>query len=311
MRVLINKVRSIVSAGLSGFFAPYITSDLRDTGAIGGGLGIADAIVAEVSVDLSHDDGLVVVNRVNGYYVESCLARYIAERIFTLAGVGSGKVYIDQRISVPIGGGYGTSGGSAIAITFALAKALSILADFNTLAEIAHEADIVCKSGLGTVVGILKPCNGIVLVSKPGGPGVAEVKCIPIEPSLLALTAFYRPIPKNSILGNPGDLEKVKAIGLETLRKIEVNPTPENFITNCYLFSLETGLLTPKIKHVIEITQNIEGVLGVSMNMIGEAVFALVKDYAIDKTLEIIKKTNPIWIHVWRPSVKSIHVEEL
>ncbi|MEM1644632.1 MAG: hypothetical protein QXL96_01970 [Ignisphaera sp.] len=308
---MVNKIRSIVSAGLSGFFAPYITSDLRNTGAIGGGLGIADAIVVEVSIDFNYGNGLAVINRINDYYVESCLAKYIAKRLYTLAGIGNGKVYIDQKISVPIGGGYGTSGGSALAITFALAKALNIPVDFNNLAEIAHEADIVCGSGLGTVVGILKPCNGIVLVSKPGGPGVAEVKCIPVGPSLLALTAFYRSIPKNSVLGNPRDLEKVKAIGLETLRKIEANPTPENFIANCYMFALETGLLTPKIKQVIELTQNIEGVLGVSMNMIGEAIFVLVKDYVIDKTLEIIKKTNPVWVHVWKPSVKPIYVEEL
>lgn len=311
VRTVTKRVRSIASAGLSGFFAPYIASDLRGTGAIGGGLGIAEAVIAEVSVDFSHSNELVVVNRINGYYVDSCLANYIAEKVFSTAGKNVGKVYIDQKISVPIGGGYGTSGGSAVAITFALAKALDMLADFNSVAEIAHEADIVCKSGLGTVVGILKPCNGIVLVSKPGGPEIAEINCIPMKPNLLALTAFYRPISKNSILVNSKDLEKVKTIGLETLRRIEANPTPENFIDNCYQFALETELLTPRIRHIVELLREVDGVLGASMNMIGEALFAIVNEYAIDKALEIIKKTAPLWVYMWKPSVNSVHVEEL
>ncbi|MEM2627797.1 MAG: hypothetical protein QW775_06065, partial [Ignisphaera sp.] len=291
--------------------APYIASDLRGTGAIGGGLGIAEAVVAEVSVDFSHSSELMIVNRINGHYVDSCLANYIVKKVFSIAEKNSGgKVYIDQKISVPIGGGYGTSGGSAVAITFALAKALNVLTDFSNVAEIAHEADIVCKSGLGTVVGILKPCKGIVLVSKPGGPGVAEIKCIPMRPGLLALTAFYKPISKNSILVNSKDLEKIKAIGLETLRRIEANPTPENFIDNCYQFALETELLTPKIRYVVELLRGVDGVLGASMNMVGEALFAIVNEYAIDKALEIIKKTDPLWVYMWEPGVDSLHVEE-
>ncbi|MEM0027549.1 MAG: hypothetical protein QXT53_05960 [Ignisphaera sp.] len=306
-----RRVRSTASAGISGFFAPHIASDLRETGAVGGGLGVAKAIVVEVSVDLSHSDGLVVVNRINGSYIDGCLARYIAERIFAIAGRKGGRVYIDQRISVPIGGGYGSSGGSAVAIAFALAKALDIPIDFDDVAEIAHEADIVCKSGLGTVVGVLKPCDGIVLVSKPGGPRIAEVRCIPMEPNLTALTAFYRPIPKNSILSSSDHLEKVRAIGLETLKRIEASPTPENFIRSCYQFALETGFLTPKIRQVIELLQEIDGVIGASMNMVGEALFAIVYDYAVDKALEIIEKTSPVWVYRWRPGVNSVQVEEL
>lgn len=311
MIMMIRRVRAVVSAGLSGFFAPHITQNLAETGAIGGGLGIPDAVEAEVVVELGSSDGVVIVNKVNGGYLDGCIARYIAGKILGIASIKNCRIYIDQSISVPIGGGYGTSGGSAVAIAFALAKALDLDMDFNDIAEVAHEADIVCKCGLGTVVGIIKPCNGVVLVAKPGGPKVAEVRCIPIESGVVALTAFYKPIPKNTILTNPSDLEKVKMIGLETLKRIEDNPTPENFIENCYRFAIETNFITPRVKYVIDMMKKVKGCIGGSMNMIGEAVFAFIEEESVDEVVDVVKKTNPLWIYVWRPSVSYVKVEEI
>lgn len=311
MIILINKVKSIASAGLSGFFAPHIVYNLAETGAIGGGLGISNAVEASVAVELAKGNGITIVNKVNGEYLDGCIAKYIAEKILTIAGVESCRIFIDQKISVPIGGGYGTSGGSAVAIAFALAKALDITVDFNEIAEIAHEADIICKCGLGTVVGIIKPCNGIVLVVKPGGPKVAEVRCIPIKPRVVALTAFYRPIPKNTILTNTSDLEKVKNIGIETLKRIEKNPTPENFIENCYWFAVETKLMTHRIRQIIDTLKKVDGFLGGSMNMVGEAFFTLVEEKAVEEVLAIVKKSNPLWVNVWSPSVGYIRVEKI
>lgn len=310
---MVVRARSIVSAGLSGFFAPYIDADPRRTGAIGGGLGIADAISADVAVRLGGSNDVIISNKINGSEVDSCLARYIVKKMFELAGVRGGEIYIEQRISVPIGGGYGTSGGSAVAIAFATAKALRIDIDreFNTVAEIAHEADIICKSGLGTVVGVINQCEGIVLVSKPGGPGVAEVSCIGMDHNLVALTAFYNPISKNSILANVKDLERIKILGLETLRRIEFDPTPENFMANCRRFALETGFVTKRIEQIIDLLIRIEGILGVSMNMIGEAIFAILDRNSLSKALEVVNRTHPKWVYIWRPSVKSIMIEDM
>ena len=43
---MVRKVRTTVSAGLSGFFAPHIARNLAETGAVGGGLGIPNAVEA-------------------------------------------------------------------------------------------------------------------------------------------------------------------------------------------------------------------------------------------------------------------------
>ncbi|MEM0490016.1 MAG: hypothetical protein QXH73_02225 [Ignisphaera sp.] len=305
------KVKARASSGLSGFFVPHITGSLETTGAAGGGLGIDSAITVEISLEaLDRSQGSVaLLNIINGVEVNSCLARYIVEKILSISEEKSNRIIIKQSISVPIGGGYGTSGGSAVAISFALAKALNVPLDFYTITEIAHEADIVCKTGLGTVVGIMKPCNGITIVRKPGGPRYAEIMCIPIDDSLLALTAFYKPIPKNTILTNLEDLEKVRAIGLETLRKIELNPTPETFIDNCYRFAIESKIMTPTVRNTIELLNKVEGVIGASMNMIGEALFALIDKNVVDNAVEAVMTTNPKWVYIWRPNNNGIDIE--
>lgn len=301
-----RRVRTIAPAGLSGFFAPYLTNRLETTGAIGGGLGIDRAISVEVSIELDSCKRIYVYNYINNAIVESCIARYIAERLFQYANLFSGIIHINQNISVPIGGGYGTSGGSALAIAFAIARALDLSLDFYTITEIAHEADIICRSGLGTVSGITKPCNGITIVVKPGGPIYSEVLCIPLDSSILAVTAFYNPISKNNILSNHSDLATITKIGFETLKRIKENITPENFMDNCYRFAIESKLITPRIRCVIELLKKVDGVIGVSMNMIGEAIFALVDKNSIEKSLEILKETKPRWTHVWRPTTSSI-----
>lgn len=307
---MITEIRIKNASGLSGFFAPHITNNLETTGAIGGGLGIDKAISARIFLDLNYE-GIDVVNYVNGSKIESCLAKYIVEKILSFTKLNKGRIIIEQNIFVPIGGGYGTSGGSAVAISFAIAKALKLSLDFYSIAKIAHEADIICRTGLGTVVGIIKPCNGITIVAKPGGPGYAEVMCIPIDNSLTALTAFYKPVSKSFILSNLTNLKKIEVIGIKTLNNILQNPTPENFIENCYNFTIETNLLTPTVKHAIDLLKKIDGVVGVSMNMIGEAIFALIDKNVVDKTVEILRKTNPSWIYVWKPGCNGIDIESV
>ncbi|RLG80292.1 MAG: hypothetical protein DRO13_04070 [Thermoprotei archaeon] len=304
-----KRARARAAAGLSGFFAPHIAGTLRETGAIGGGLGIDGAVKADIAVELGEKQEIVVRNVINGEELDSCIARYIVEKLFAEAGVPGGRVHIEQEIAVPIGGGYGTSGASALAIAYALSRALGLASTPDTVAEIAHEADIVCKTGLGTVVGIMQPCRGITLVAKPGGPGLALVKCIPLDQSLRAITAFYAPIPKNSILTSRIQLERVRKEGLAVLKSIEENPSPENFMEQCRSFAKKTGLITPRIERVLASLRSVEGVIGASMNMIGEAVFALVYADRVEDALAALSKTKPEWMHTWQPGSSGVVVE--
>lgn len=295
---------------MSGFFAPHIVDSIEATGAVGGGLGIDSAVKVSVVAEVLPHRGIAVSNKINGEYVESCIAKYIAKRFAELLGVDGLSVEIEQEVSVPIGGGYGTSGASALGISLALSRALKIGISYLDIVEIAHEADIVCRTGLGTVVGIMKNCHGIVLVRRPGGPLYVDLGCIPLDSSIVALSAFYRPIPKSEILAKTPGLDKIREIGFKTLEAIEQDPTPQNFVNKCYEFATAANLVTPRVKEALDMLRGVRGLLGGSMNMIGEAVFALIdRDYA-EEAVEVLAKSRPKWMYLWRPASNGVAVED-
>ncbi|ADM27336.1 GHMP kinase [Ignisphaera aggregans DSM 17230] len=296
------KIRTRVPAGLSGFFVPHITDKLETTGAYGGGLLVDRGVELELSIDLDVDrDVRIVRNIVNGEEIDSCIARYIVDRMTREVGIDRYNITINQRVFVPIGGGYGSSGSSALAIAIAIARALKLKTTLRQIAEVAHEADIVCKTGLGTVVGLLNPCGGIVIVKRAGGPFYAEIEHIPIDNTIIALTAFYKPIPKESILSSHEELERIRIIGVKTLGRILEEPTPEVFIRECYSFAIKTGFARGYIAEILRSVNSLRGVVGASMNMIGEGIFMFVEREYINDVEEYVKKLNPRWIYIWRP----------
>ncbi len=291
-----------VPAGLSGFFAPHITRELATTGAIGGGLVLDEGVSVELDVVSSASGEALIENYINGGRVESCIANYVVTKILGEAGLDSHRVIVKQTVKVPIGGGYGTSAASALAISIALAKALGIRRTLKRVAEIAHEADIVCKTGLGTVVGILNQGYGIVVVKKPGGPFYTEVEHILLDNSITAFTAFYKPINKAELLSRSDLLANARRTGLSTLKKIFRDPCPENFMKSCLEFSLKTGLLQGELRNMVLEVNKLRGVIGASMNMIGEGLYGLVENEYLDQVIEYVKSTSPSWIHSWRPA---------
>lgn len=289
---------------LSGFFAPFVASDFTIMGAVGGGIGLERGVYLEVSVEYSDRNSVSIENYINGVKVNGCIVRYIVSKLLLEKDVEGVRITVNQKIDVPIGGGYGSSAASALAIALTLSSILKLKKTVKQIAQIAHEADIVCRTGLGeTVVGLLNPCGGIIIVKKPGGPYHAEVDHIPVDSSIMAVTAFYNSIPKNSIMASQSDVERIRRAGLETLNNIFASPSPDVFISKCYEFSVKSGLLTKWIENVIKGVTAIKGVLGASMNMIGEGVFMLVERSYIEDAINYIIKTRPKWIHIWSPMV--------
>ncbi len=296
------RIRVKVPAGLSGFFVPHITESLETTGAYGGGLLVDRGVDLELSINLDVDINMKRIrNIINGEEVDSCIAKYIVTKLTGEVGINGYDINIIQRIYVPIGGGYGSSAASALAIAIAMSRALRIKKTLKHIAEVAHEADIVCKTGLGAVVGLLNPCGGIVIIKRAGGPFYAEVDHIPVDNTIVALTAFYKPIPREPILSSSEELDRIRKIGAKTLGRILEDPSPERFVKECYCFAIKAGFIRNYIADILNNLNRMRGVIGASMNMIGEGVFAFVEREYINDVGEYVKKLNPRWIYIWRP----------
>ena len=270
-------------AGLSGFFATHIVEgDLLHTGAIGGGFALSKGVYAEIEV--FEEDKTLIETYVNGERFEATVAKRIVNRLLSFIP-GTYHIIVKQRIEVPVGGGLGTSGASALAVGLALSKALKLRKTYLEIAREAHITDILEGKGLGTVSGLV--VGGAVIVKKAGAPGFDEVDKLIIDPSLKLVIAYYAPIVKETILRNKR-IEEIDKIGFKTLQKILEDPSIENFLKLCKDFAFSTGLVTRKVKQGLEKIEKIEGVVGASQAMIGDTLYAVVEEDRVEDVIEAL-----------------------
>jgi len=202
---------------------------------------------------------------------------------------GKFEVEIRHQVEVPIGSGFGTSGAGAFSCVLALARALSIPVTYNEAGRIAHNADILCGTGLGTVEGLA--VGGLVLVVEPGAPGIGRTDQIPISPDLRIVAGSFRPIEKRTVL-----LEKRRAvinrIGRETMGRILLKPDVVNFMKCCKNFAIETGLTSDRTQKLIRDAED-AGALGATQNMVGEAVHAVLHKERLESVRRVFERYLP------------------
>ncbi len=276
-------IKAYSPAGISGFFAPYIASTIQETGSIGGGVTVEEGVTVEVHD--SQDEKIHVY--INDRKIENSLAEYVTLKIMSEAHISTGLT-IRQTIKPPIGYGYGTSAASALATGIAISRYLNINKTLYEIGRIAHETEVVFRTGLGTVQGLL--CPGIVLIRQPGEPGIAFVDNIMYDEDIYVITAWYSPIDTRKVINGGVNLEYIKYLGERTMDRILRDPTPHNLMLRSWEYAQKAGFLTPTLERIIKTMWNIDGIIGVTQNMIGEAFFALAYKEAIDEARNILEE---------------------
>lgn len=294
-----HSAKAFSPAGLSGFFAAYpVEGDPLKSGAKGGGIALSRGVKVEVAVEEAEETEIITL--LNGKPRDMYVARRAVEILLQKVECNM-RIIIDQEIQIPVGGGLGSSAASALAAALAFAKAARLKVTYDEAARAAHMADVECGTGLGTVSGLV--VGGMLLVTRPGAPGLDEVKRLMVDPELKVVIGFYGPIKKETVLKG-GDIPRINRIGEETLRNILREPLPENFMHECWEFTRKTGLASLRAMRGVEAARK-AGALGASQAMIGETVYALVEDGRVAEVAEAIKKTGAeVFIAEveWRPA---------
>lgn len=190
---------------------------------------------------------------------------------------------ITQDIQLPIGAGFGTSAASALSLTLAINEFFDLGYSQELCGQIAHMAEINLGAGLGDV--IAQTGKGIVLRTKSGAPGIGEIKSF--EEDVFVGYKTFGTIETSDIILDPHHREVISNAGLKYLELFEKKPTLENFLSCSYNFSKETNLMTDDVKNLIEYFNSSSDILGSSMAMLGNTVFAFTYDEDVLKTLDI------------------------
>ena len=268
--------RAFSPGGISSFFEVCDSekdgSPIKDPeriGSRGGGFATAEGVTTEVKAQPSKETKIKIY--INGEVREAKTTETMLNLLFKRVK----KDYlIEVRHSVipPIGAGFGTSAAGAYSCGLALSHALGLNLTQNQIGSIAHVADVVCHTGLGTVEGLM--VGGMVLVVKSGAAGIGLVDRIPIAPNLKIVAGSFAPIEKRGIILSPEWKKTANRLGQETMKKILCDPSLRNFLGACKDFALNLGLMSERVKQLISEAEE-AGAIGATQNMIGEAVHAV------------------------------------
>jgi len=290
-----RKASAFSPSGISSFFeicdrradgAPI--KDLAKIGARGGGFAFEKGVLTNVTVEDSERNSIEIY--INGHPApEASTTRKIVEKLVEIHQ-NPCKTLVKHEVAVPIGAGFGTSAAGALTAALALNEALNLNLTYNNLAMIAHEAEIECKTGLGTVVPLT--IGGFVLTVEPGGPSYAVIDRIPISPDHRLVVGFYGPIYTKKVLTDEKRREAVNAWGNITLKKILKNPSLENFLRCCREFARKTGFATKRVEELFKLADE-AGAVGAAQNMVGEAVHAVAYKEDVERVVEAFNRVLP------------------
>jgi len=192
-------------------------------------------------------------------------------------------------MGVPIGSGFGASGAGALSLSLALNRLLGLGLSREEAARIAHEADVICKTGLGTV--IAETFGGLDLRVKEGAPGIGEVRQIDSNCRHRLVALHYGPLSTKMLLSDLYLRQRVNNVGSTMINDLIQEPSVENFLLYSRRFSEGVGLMTERVMKVVRGMANRGFDCG--MAMFGEVVFTLVPTNETEEATIAFQKISP------------------
>ena len=276
------------SVFVPGHITGFFTIQNHEIKLKNGSCGVGFLLSKGVKTTVSDSDELVIsVNQGDSTVIDEVLS---------ILELKNTNFKITQDIQLPIGAGFGTSAASALSLTLALNEFLNLGYSEELCGQIAHMAEVNLGAGLGDV--IAQTGHGLVLRTKPGAPGIGEIKSF--KKNVFIGWKTFGAIKTSDIILNPQYNEILSNSGDKYLELFVDDPTLENFLDFSSKFSHEINLMSDEVKNLIDYFKSSSDILGSSMAMLGNTVFAFAYDEDAFKKLEVenlhIDKLNNIGI---------------
>lgn len=270
---------------ITGFF--HICDEPDDPllkGSLGAGVSISKGVHTIVRLEPSTRSSLEIM--LNGRRtVSAVVSEYVTRQMLSKAR-GDYKIIVEHRFEIPMGAGMGTSGAGVLGLAIALNEALNLGLSKEEAAQVAHLAEVECRTGLGTV--IAETYGGMEIRVRAGAPGIGEVKKIPLGGEYVVACLFFSPISTRIILADEVYRRKINERGGVFVRELLSLPRPGEFMKLSRSFAEHVGLITERVRKVL--MEADKAGLPSSMPMFGEAAFSLLKRGEATDLLEIFKR---------------------
>jgi pantoate kinase len=268
---------------ITGFFKAEMEEKKPELqGSIGAGFCIKEGVTTRVNVSSSEKPSFKI--KVTGYQSDNTqVSEFVIGEFFNLVKENY-FIDVEHQIEIPVGYGLGSSGAIALSLAFALNKALQTNLSRTQIGQMAHKAEIFCKTGLGTVLSSYH--GGFEIRTKQGAPGIGSLRKIHTDSS--AIVICFSPISTKKFIKN--NLSKINGLGGKMVDKLIKSRDYQEFLDMSLEFAKYVNVITPKMYTVIKDLQKNGFKCGVAM--FGETVFTLVPKSKEEQVVKIFKKYN-------------------
>ncbi len=271
-------------AHVTGFFKAEIEDvqkNPEELGSLGAGFSIQDGVTTNVQVTYSEKPDYRI--SIVGYESEDThVSEYVINEFFKI--VKDRKFFVDVKheISIPVGYGLGCSGAVALSLAMALNEALNTNLSKQKVGQIAHNAEVNCKTGLGDVLASYH--GGFEIRTKPGAPGIGTLEKIESDTEVILIC--FSPISTQKFINEK--IESINGLGGKMVSKLVQTKDYNEFQDMSLEFAKYVKVMTPRMNSVIDDLQKNGIKCGIAL--FGETIFTLIPKKLESKVLQILKK---------------------
>ncbi len=277
-------------AHITGFFKAHMPDKqdhgvLDKAGSIGAGFSIKQGVTTRVRVEeRKNNQKRNFQIRTYGYQSDKTnVSKHVLSEFLKLGEFSNLFFNIEHVVLVPVGYGLGSSSAVALSLAFALDQALKTKLEKTKMGEIAHNAEIKCRTGLGDVLASFH--GGFEIRLKPGAPGIGSVEKISVE-KISVIMACFSPISTNKFIKE--HLSQINGLGGRMVNRLLESKSYEHFQDMSIEFARYVDIMTPRMKKIVDELERNNIKCGVAL--FGETIFSLVPHKEEQKVLEIIQK---------------------
>jgi len=274
-------------AHVTGFFKAHLEdsqNNLENLGSMGAGFSIKQGVTTRVKIQTRENQETNFKITTHGYQSDKTdVSEYVLNEFLKLGEFSTKFFDVEHDISIPVGYGLGSSGAVALSLSFALDQALQTKLEKTIIGQIAHNAEVNCKTGLGDVLASFD--GGFEIRVKPGAPGIGHVEKIVTDKISIFIICFS-PISTNKFIKER--LSQINGIGEKMVNRLLESKNYEHFQEMSIEFAKYVDVMTPRMQKLVE--ELSENNIKCGIALFGETIFSMVPQKEESKVVEILQK---------------------
>ena len=279
--------KAFCPAHVTGFFKAHLDDNqntIENLGSMGAGFSIKQGVITRVkcSTKENHNSNFKITTK--GYQSDKTdISEFVLNEFLKIGEFSRLFFDIEHEITIPVGYGLGSSSAVALSLSFALDQALKTNLDKMIIGQIAHKAEVNCKTGLGDVLASFH--GGFEIRIKPGAPGIGNVEKIPTD-KISVIMICFSPISTNKFIKER--LSQINGLGGKMVNQLLESKNYEHFQDMSLEFAKYVDVMTPRMQSLVnELSKNR---IKCGIALFGETIFSMIPKKEERKVLEILQK---------------------